>query len=64
LTHSVASVRTTHSTAPSNISRQSDDELHAAMKEIKRLEHDNAKFRAYYAKLKDSAKARRAEPKS
>jgi hypothetical protein len=64
LTHSVASVRTTHSTAPSNTSRQSDDELHAAMKEIKRLEHDNAKFRAYYAKLKDSAKARRAEPKS
>jgi hypothetical protein len=63
LTHSVASVRTTHSAAPSGTSRQSDDELQAAMKEIKRLEHDNAKFRAYYAKLKDSAKARRAEPK-
>jgi hypothetical protein len=63
LTHSVASVRTTHSAAPSATSRQSDDELQAAMKEIKRLEHDNAKFRAYYTKLKDSAKARRAEPK-
>ncbi|KAI5272846.1 hypothetical protein E4T47_03853 [Aureobasidium subglaciale] len=60
LTHSVASVR---STAPSHTSRQSDDDLHAAMKEIKRLEHDNAKFRAYYSKLKDSAKARRAEPR-
>ncbi|KAI4726457.1 hypothetical protein E4T49_05806 [Aureobasidium sp. EXF-10728] len=63
LTHSVASVRTAHSAAPSNASRQSDDELQAALKEIKRLEHDNAKFRAYYAKLKDSAKARRAESK-
>ncbi|CAD0109804.1 unnamed protein product [Aureobasidium uvarum] len=63
LTHSVASVRTTHSAAPSNASRQSDDELQAALKEIKKLEHDNAKFRAYYAKLKDSAKARRAEPR-
>ncbi|KAI5259377.1 hypothetical protein E4T42_00187 [Aureobasidium subglaciale] len=60
LTHSVASIR---STAPSHTSRQSDDDLHAAMKEIKRLEHDNAKFRAYYSKLKDSAKARRAEPR-
>lgn len=64
LTHSVASVRTAHSAAPSNTSRQSDDELQAALKEIKRLEHDNAKYRAYYTKLKDSAKARRAEPKS
>ena len=63
LTHSVASVRTAHSAAPSSASRQSDDELQAAMKEIKRLEHDNAKYRAYYTKLKDSAKARRAEPK-
>ncbi|CAD0099555.1 unnamed protein product [Aureobasidium mustum] len=63
LTHSVASVRTTHSAVPSSTSRQSDDELQAALKEIKRLEHDNAKFRAYYSKLKDSAKARRAESK-
>lgn len=56
LTQSMASVRTTHS-------KQSEDELQDAIKEIKRLEHDNAKFKAYYAKLKDSAKARRAEPR-
>jgi hypothetical protein len=59
LTHSVASVRTTHSSS----ARQQEDELQMAMREIQKLKHDNSKYKAYYTKLRDSARAKAEEKK-
>ena len=61
LTQSMASVRTTHSAAHSSAPKQTDDDLQAAMKEIQKLKHENSKYRAYYNKLKDSARAKAEE---
>lgn len=61
LNQSVLSVRTAHSAATS---KQSDnDDLQAALKEIQKLRHDNSKYKAYYTKLRDSAKAKAEERK-